>query len=255
MKSSYDFTPVHPPANGGAPVPLLLDLTGNQAAFTPADASAVSALAQVDATVGLWRAWRSARPGEAAQPVYLLETRASRTRLPGITAVLRNALTAAGVEEPLVEAYPSGSEPTDYQRRVRGRAALLWAAAPAVPMIVARVFDSFDPVSGGRFDTDHPRLTDPAEVNRVLRYLDSGLPILSTTLREPDVIAAGRPAVVPSSFRTDGRFVWTDAVGHYLRVHGLSPDPELLEHIRERDHVCAVPDPVTTHRILARLTA
>jgi hypothetical protein len=45
-----------------------------------------------------------------------------------------------------------------------------------------------------------------------------------------------RHAVVPMNFRTDGHWVWADAVAYYLRTYGLAPGADLLEHIRARQY-------------------
>jgi hypothetical protein len=36
---------------------------------------------------------------------------------------------------------------------------------------------------------------------------------------------------MPSSFRTDGEWIWTDAVEYYLRQYGLAPDARLAARI------------------------
>ena len=56
----------------------------------------------------------------------------------------------------------------------------------AVP--VARVFDAYDPVAGGRFDSDHPVLGEGDEIARIAAYLDHGH-LLVTTSPEADVFA------------------------------------------------------------------
>ena len=45
----------------------------------------------------------------------------------------------------------------------------------------------------------------------------------------------GVPAV-PLSFHTDGTWIWAGAVGYYLRVHGVAPEPDLLRHIRDQGY-------------------
>jgi hypothetical protein len=39
---------------------------------------------------------------------------------------------------------------------------------------------------------------------------------------------------VPTSFRTDGEWIWTDTVAYYLQQHGMAPDEELVAHIEAR---------------------
>lgn len=257
-RPGYEFAPVLPQPADAAPPPLVLDLTGaDDAGADPADAAAVRALADVAAPVALWRAWRSPHPGRGTGPVrvYLLETGGEAPDLVSATAWVQDALTAAGVADAQVETYGPGVELPAYQRAARGRAALLWAAAAPADVTVARVFDSYDPATGGHFDTDHPLLSEGEEPAKVLRYLDQGRILLATTARETDVFDTDAGAVVPGSFRTDGTWIWTDAVAYYLRTYALAPDADLLAHIRGRDHEFGEPDTVAEHRALAALTA
>jgi hypothetical protein len=102
------------------------------------------------------------------------------------------------------------------------------------PFKIARVFDFAKPDTGPGFDPEHRIVTDPAERDRMLRYLTSGAPILYTTARTEDVINPAAGQAVPSSFRTDGEWIWTDAVAYYLEQHGLAPDENLAAHIKAR---------------------
>jgi hypothetical protein len=43
--------------------------------------------------------------------------------------------------------------------------------------------------------------------------------------------------LVPLSFRTDGRWIWQDALAHYLRTRGVAPELEFLCHIEEQGYV------------------
>jgi hypothetical protein len=102
------------------------------------------------------------------------------------------------------------------------------------PFKVARVFDFAMPDAGPGFDPEHRVVTDSAERDRMLRYLTSGTPVLYTTSRTEDVVNPAAGQVVPSSFRTDGEWIWTDAVAYYLDRHGLAPDEDLAAHIEAR---------------------
>ncbi|NMO56929.1 hypothetical protein HH310_37865 [Actinoplanes sp. TBRC 11911] len=223
-----DFAPALGPA------PLVLDLTVPGARMDETDAAAVAALAAVTEPVALWRAWRL--PGR--RRVYLLDAADAEP--------LRAAVGDADVEL-------LGKPPTPDQRAARGRSALLWAARPAEPLTVARVFDSYDPVLGGQFTVDHPVLS--AELAPVLSYLDTGAVVLTTTKREPDVFDEDAGPVVPMTFRTDGRWIWTDAVAYYLRTYALSPDADLLASLTAREYRMPEVDAVALHRALARLVA
>ncbi|GLY00690.1 hypothetical protein [Actinoplanes sp. NBRC 101535] len=214
---------------------------------SPYDAIAVNALEQIDRPLGLWRSWRS------TVPVYLLHTGAEPAALPGATDWLQGELARAGLAEPQVEVWAPGIALPDYQRLALDHATLLWAAEPEHPVTVARVFDGWDPVQGGRFDADHPVLSAGDELARVLRYLEQGRVLVSTPAREPDVFDPDAGGLIPMTFRTDGRWIWTDAVMHYLSMYALSPDPELLDHIRGREHTFTEPSEVATHRALRSL--
>ncbi|SDT10368.1 hypothetical protein [Actinoplanes derwentensis] len=255
-RPAVEFVPSLPDPLTMTPPPMLLDLTGT-GTLDPLDAAVVEALDQVAGPVALWRAWRLPqhdRPaGTPPIPVYLLETAGDAAGRPGAAAWIQSSIAAAGRDDAQVEVFGSDAELPPYQRSARGRSALLWAAAPAEPVTVARVFDSYTPETGGQFDPEHPLLAGGDEATRVLDYLNQGHVLLATTMREPDVFDTDAGPVVPSSFRTDGRFVWTDAVGYYLRTYALSPDAELLDHVRERDFAAPEVDAVAEHRALAAL--
>jgi hypothetical protein len=95
-----------------------------------------------------------------------------------------------------------------------------------------RVFDLADPVTGPGFAPDHPVIDDPAERGQLLAYLYGGHPVLTTTATLDDIVDPQSGAEVPTSFRTDGGWIWTDSVQYYLDHYGLAPDAELTTHIR-----------------------
>jgi hypothetical protein len=99
---------------------------------------------------------------------------------------------------------------------------------------VARVFDFADPVAGPGFRPDHPKTDDPARHAALLAYLRGGEPVLITEARMDDVLDPAAGPVVPGSFRTDGQWIWTDAVAYYLERHSLTPDAELTAHIDQQ---------------------
>jgi hypothetical protein len=55
------------------------------------------------------------------------------------------------------------------------------------------------------------------------------------------------------SFRTDGRWIWTDAVAYYVREYGLAPEAKLLSHIRSRRYEPTPVDAVDHHLAMAAL--
>ncbi|GAA0804832.1 hypothetical protein [Spirilliplanes yamanashiensis] len=257
----YRFAPSREPVGrsfDGGPA-LLLDLTGahaglREAAADRVDDDAMAAAARAAdpaALVALWRAWRFA--GGAPARVYLLEVDLPTAELPGVTAHVQRALAAAGVADPQVEVYAPDEDLPAYHRFARGSSALLWARTRAGAITTARVFDGADPEAGPRFADDHPRIDDAEERRRLLAWLAAGTVLLATTERGRDVLDPDRGAVVPLNYRTDGAWVWTDAVAHYLDVHHLAPDPGLADHIRSRGHALPSVDAVAGHRALAYL--
>src|SRR5690242_1853187 len=90
---------------------------------------------------------------------------------------------------------------------------------------LARVFD---PSTGdGRPRVDPARGTLAAdERRRVLGFLESAAPIVSSVVRSTDLLAPRRVGAVPHGYRTDGVWIWPDAVAYYLRWHGVTPEPD-----------------------------
>ncbi|MGH3432734.1 MAG: glycohydrolase toxin TNT-related protein [Thermocrispum sp.] len=79
----------------------------------------------------------------------------------------------------------------------------------------------------------------PQEVRGVLHYLYSSPVVLvgeNPPGPRPDIFAPQTAPSVPNAFHTDGRWIWPASVPHYLRMHGVAPEPELLESIREKSY-------------------
>jgi hypothetical protein len=159
-------------------------------------------------------------------------------------------LSAAGEPDPQVEVCPAGMDTPSYQGLAQVSGALLWARDPADEVLVAGVFDGVDPEGGPRFDADRPRIDDPEHRETLLAYLDAGIPIIGTSSLMADIVDPARGEVVPITFRTDGRWVWSDATSYYLDEHGIAPDPDLVRYVEDGRHPERV-DEVTLHRVLA----
>jgi hypothetical protein len=82
----------------------------------------------------------------------------------------------------------------------------------------------------------------------ILRYLYAGEPLLINPETAIDVVDPSRGEVVPTSFRTDGQWIWNDATAYYLERHGRSPDPLLVEHIRAGGYATPRVDGASLHR-------
>ncbi|MGW7534191.1 hypothetical protein [Amycolatopsis sp. NPDC054798] len=125
-------------------------------------------------------------------------------------------------------------------------------ASPAAELRTPRVYDGFD--EAGNPVVERETLS-PEERERVLAYLDSAPVILASRSNDIDAFDPSRTDAVPLNFRTDGSWVWPGAVGYYLREHGISPDPELVEHIRAAGYAVPEVDEATQQRMLAAMTS
>jgi hypothetical protein len=256
----YGFAPVSPQVLElhRDDVPYSLDLTvpyRGPGAGDAVDDEVVSAVVeQVVAgarAVALWRAWRFPAvdtPWPRPRRIFLLQV-VDEASLPELVVRLQDTLELAGEIDPQVEAFADPDDLPAYQRTALGFSALLWTAAPPMPPVIARVFDTFTEEEGPGFDPKHPLLSE-TERERVADYLEDGTPLLVTSELDPDVLDPERGPVVPVAFRTDGRCIWTDAAGYYLREYGLAPDPDLLDEIRAHDYQPPKVDAVALHRAL-----
>jgi len=190
---------------------------------------------------GVWRAWRYPPDDDQSVPphrVYVVQI-PDGAAAPALTGELQAALDGHG--DAGVEVVGLDTAPPPYQAAALAASALLWSAqdeelsfTDGPPFRIARVFDFARPDTGPGFDPGHRVVTDPAERERLLEYLTSGTLVLHTTARTPDVLNPAAGQVVPGSFRTDGEWIWTDAVAYYLQQHDLAPDQELAAHIDAR---------------------
>jgi hypothetical protein len=92
----------------------------------------------------------------------------------------------------------------------------------------ARIFDRYRP--GQPPVVDRPAVADD-EVEPLLDYLDHAPEFLVERGFSRDVIDGAED--VPGAFFTDGTWIWSADVQHYLRKYGIPPEPDLVEHIRE----------------------
>ncbi|PXY31650.1 TNT domain-containing protein [Prauserella muralis] len=74
------------------------------------------------------------------------------------------------------------------------------------------------------------------EVPRILGYLYRAPVAVSRPGPLRDIFVPGTPPAVPDAFHTDGTWIWPAAVPHYLRLYGVPPQQELLDHIRAHDY-------------------
>jgi hypothetical protein len=227
----YDFTVAFPGEPEDRTARDVLDRTAEDIARRPG-------------VRGLWRSWRTPISGDTP-PRRVFVAEVDREEDPVfLAASLQYGLAAAGEAEPQVEVYVTGDRLPPYQELARSRGALLWSPAVA-PFLLAPVFGE---------DGSLPRFDDLDEAGKVAAYLWAGELLLSTPERLADVLAPARGVVVPASIRTDGTWVWADALTYYLEEYGLEPVPGLLAHIRAAHYTAPVVDGATRHRAIAFLT-
>jgi hypothetical protein len=207
------------------------------------DWTAVWAVGRQRQVRALWRAWRC--DARARQRVHVLETDAGAP-VADIAAAVQRDLTSPAQPSPQVEVYPvrqGDRRLPSYQRLARSYGALLWAREPAHAVHLAKTYAG---------EPETPALSG-AEVFRLLGYLRGGEPVLLTPIRARDVLDPAAPARVPMNHRTDGTWVWSEAVVYYLERYRMAPDPALLGHVRARGFRRPEVDGAALHRVLAAL--
>ena len=215
-------------------------------------------VAEVSAAPGVraaWRAWRmppSARPWQEPVRVAVVSVEDTVDSLPALAVRLHRAMAAAGDADAQAEVCRAGLDVPVYQTLARSGGALLWASRPAAPLAIAPVFDGVDPDRGPWFTTNRPVVADDAERGRLVTALRSAAIIMWNSTRLTDVFAPERGDVVPQHLRTDGNWVWSDAVAHYLEQYGLAPDPGLAAHLTGPDRPGPL-DEIAAHRALVHL--
>jgi nicrotizing toxin Mtb-like protein len=94
---------------------------------------------------------------------------------------------------------------------------------------IARIFDTVGPA--GRPVINRPDL-DVEEQDRLLEYLQHAPLVVPERGYDIDRLAATPEAAVPVAFHSDGQWIWPAAVNFYLHKYGVSPEPDLVEHVR-----------------------
>ncbi|MEQ0562901.1 glycohydrolase toxin TNT-related protein [Amycolatopsis sp. NEAU-NG30] len=94
---------------------------------------------------------------------------------------------------------------------------------------IARIFDTVGPA--GRPVINRPDL-EVEEQDRLLEYLERAPLVVPERGYDIDRLAAAPEATVPVAFHSDGQWIWPAAVNFYLHKYGVSPEPDLVEHVR-----------------------
>ncbi|WP_416902592.1 hypothetical protein [Micromonospora echinospora] len=221
----------------------------------PIDRALVAAASAIPTVRAVWRAWRmpsSARPWQDPVRVAVVSVDGTMESLPAASARLRQAMVEAGDAEAQVEVCWAGVDAPYYQTLARSSGTLLWAARPAAPVTTARLFDGVDPERGPWFATNRPVVADATERDDLLAALRGGVVIAWSSAEMPDILAPDRGDVVPMHLRTDGTWLWSEAVGYYLENYGLAPDPQLVTHLTG-DGPAEPLDEISVHRALVHL--
>lgn len=236
-----------------------LDLTADADEWDPVDRALVAAASAVPGVRAVWRAWRmpsSARPWHDPVRVAVVSVDDEFPDPSALSVHLRQSMLGAGDADAHAEVCWAGLDAPYYQTLARSCGALLWAARPAVPITTARVFDGVDPVRGPWFTTHRPVVGDAAERANLLIALRSGVVIAWSSAAMADILTPERGEVVPLHLRTDGTWVWSEAVGYYLENYGLTPDPELhgyLAGLLAGGERAEPLDEISVHRALVHL--
>jgi hypothetical protein len=215
------------------------------------DAVAVGAVERLGGLIAIWRVFRHSADGAVVR-VYLAEAEADAD-LAEIVAETQYELADGSADIPRVEVFAEGTPLPPYHDAALAGATLVWAATET-DVRLARAFDGADQEDGPFFHPDHPRL-EGQEGEQALAYLRSGEVVLNLPGALDDVLDADRMGAVPIGFRSDGRWIWPDAVSYYLKRHGIAPEPDLLAHALA---VSSPPGPLsrlTRHRVLTTLFA
>jgi len=108
---------------------------------------------------------------------------------------------------------------------------------------LAKVFDGRDVQGRPVLGPGRPPLQDAEERRRVVAFLDGGIVLLAGGPLVPDQLDREHPPVVPVGYATDGVWIWGAPLRYYVARHAVSPEPELLAHIRACDYRTPVPTP------------
>ncbi|MGW5648793.1 hypothetical protein ACWEV3_25180 [Saccharopolyspora sp. NPDC003752] len=219
LATEHGFDP--PPHRSGEPPQWRFSRPTS--AVPAGDAGAVEAVGRVGGMRALWRSRRDSdggtvHLGEAGPDADVVE----------LTAEIQHRLTEAG-QLPRVEVFPVGAELPAYHEAALAVAELVWPESPPQPRL-ARVFDGRDAAGNPFFRPDRGHV-EPAVQQRLLAYLSAGPVVLGTDAVMRDVLDSGRSPAVGLNFRSDGTWIWNDAVCYYLERHRLAPDPELIAHV------------------------
>lgn len=143
-----------------------------------------------------------------------------------------------------VEAQPAHAQPAHAQP------AHAQPAQTDGELRTAHVYDGHD--EEGR-PVVNRHMIDQQLAEALLAYLEAAPVVLAARNLDEDEFVPGDQDV-PLNFRTDGTWIWAGAVPHYLRKHGLPPEPDLVAHIVGREFRLGEVDETTRDRAVALIT-
>jgi hypothetical protein len=114
--------------------------------------------------------------------------------------------------------------------------------APPGQLRLARLFDGVGPDGDAWFSPARLRLPEPVRRQRIATYLNGGRLVMRVAGQLPDPWSGSDERVVPLNYRTDGTWVWSDALAYYLLRRGIAPELDFLCHIESTGY--AGPPPV-----------
>jgi len=113
------------------------------------------------------------------------------------------------------------------------RLAGLGPERPGPQFRIARVFDGIGTTGRPVIKRDE---LEPDEQERLLEYLGAAPVVLPGRGFDIDRMAETPEPAVPVGFHSDGTWIWPAAVHFYLQEYGVTPDQELVDHIRANDY-------------------
>ncbi|WP_409489690.1 TNT domain-containing protein [Amycolatopsis sp. cmx-11-12] len=116
---------------------------------------------------------------------------------------------------------------------------------------IARIFDTIGPA--GRPVINRPDL-EIEEQDRLLEYLDHAPLVVTERGYDIDRLAQTPEATVPVAFHSDGQWIWPAAVNFYLREYGVSPELDLIDHVRQNGFTLPEVDDPTLQAAAGYLT-
>jgi hypothetical protein len=120
---------------------------------------------------------------------------------------------------------------------------------------IARLFDGKDAEGNWTFAPDRPRITDPAELARVVGFLRGGTMIVRISGLDVDRVDPAKGDAVPLSTMTDGEWIWGEGLRYYVETYGIAPEQEFLDHMAAYEFVTPLPEESARRAALEQLRA